>query len=758
MKKLVLFFLMLTLFIYLFPFDPTGANSENVNIKIIRIDNTIIDTLNFNRSNSNGLEFDGRYFYLVNTYSNPGNVYRIDYVYGIIDSFTMPTTGYIFGIGIVGERLYISDWTNGTIRKITKNGIPVTTFISPGGVNTRGVTSDGKNLYIASTAGYIFVTDTLINIIDTIHISSVIGWPMDMAYCEKDSTLWVLDNISEYIKQLDISVDPPVILDSFPNPEMSNYGEGVAFDGNDLWISTYYGTSAYRFDLGFAKTRVAYFENHAPWGSVSNEDIFYKYNIAFHHFNESEIGLVDLSRFQKCIFASQQERSFYEAISNNKIKYEDWVNSGGILQINGATYSSYDWSGIEMPFGFTMASRSTDSVAILNGWHPLLNEFSKEDSTTLVNWNSVSHGGLINLPENSYVVLLSADSIDTLLLISRQNKGGIIATTMPIEYAYYNVLSKILENVDMYWVYGNYPNILWAVADENSPKIIKQIEEYPDFGNIDYMNAAIYLPNSNDLSFYDMVITYPDNDYLDKIAIGDTLLSFVNSGKWVITGGFSWYYNGNNLEGGIMDSLINPFRSLDGNNHYSFANLGNFVAGHPFMNNVTTLRDEFRDYLILNTGADSVARWDDGEWLLGYRNLPQPAGGVIGLNMFPSDWSVMNGILSGDYVELLHNLFKASELTNVEEISKEKTIDLKTKVSTITSNIFYANFSEQIKGKINLNIYDKNGRVLKTLDFNGTHKEIVVDLKKEKFSSDIYFFKLETPKNVVKGKFLFITK
>ncbi len=142
---------------------------------------------------------------------------------------------------------------------------------------------------------------------------------------------------------------------------------------------------------------------------------------------------------------------------------------------------------------------------------------------------------------------------------------------------------------------------------------------------------------------------------------------------------------------------------------------------------------------------------------MGYRNPPQPAGGVIGLNMVPFDLSVSLMFLAGDYIELLH-IFKASELINIEEISKEEKTALKTKVSTITSNIFYATFSEPIKGKINLKIYDKNGRVLKSLDFNGTNKEIVVDLKKEKFSSDIYFFKLETAKNIVKGKFLFITK
>lgn len=757
MKKLFFFFFIINSFFLIFSFDSSGSYKGNIQKNSILIQDTMIDTLTYQRTSSNGLEFDGRFFYLANTKENPSYVYKVDYIYGIIDSFVMPHSGYIFGIGIVGENLYISNWTNGTIEKVKKDGTPIGTLTSPGGTQTRGVTSDGKNLYIASINGYIFVTDTLINIIDTIYISSIIGWPMDMAFCLKDSTIWVLDNSSELIKKLDISFNPPIVLDSFYNPEVANVGEGVAFDGNDIWVSTYYGINAYRFDPGYAKTRIAYFENHAPWGLMSNEDVFYKHNVAFHHFNQTEIGSVELSRFQKCIFASQQERTFYETISNNRIKFEDWINDGGILQLNGATYSSHDWSGVEMPFGFTMTLRFSDTLSILSQWHPLLNEFSTDDSTTLIDWNYVSHGGLINLPENSYVIALSADSMDTVLFISKHNKGGIIATTMTIEYAYNNY-SNILENVQMYWIYGNSPNILWAVSDNNSPEIIKQIEEYPDFGNIDYMDATNYLLNSKDLSFYDMVLTYPNYEYLDNVVMGDTLLSFVNKGKWVITCGFSWYYSGFNLEGGIMDPLVNPFSSLNGDNHFSLANLGTFISGHPFMNNVTTLQDNYRDYLVFNSGADSVARWNDGEWLLGYRNLPQPSGGVIGLNLVPADWNFLIGSLKGDYIELLHNLFKASELTNIEEISKEENLTIKTKISSITSKIFYASFSEPLKGKINLKIYDKNGRVLKNIDFNGINKEINIDLAKEKFSSDIYFFKIETSKNIVKGKFLFITK
>lgn len=762
MKKISLLFLITFFSFFLFSFSG-GYEGKFESFKSLTLDSNSIDTLNYGRINSTGFEFDGRYFYLANNITNPGYVFKIDYIYGILDSIAMPNNGNIFGIGIVGDNLYISNWSNGTIEKINKNSTPVATYSSPDSIYTRGVTSDGEKLYIASTGGsiyngFIFVTDTLINVIDTLNISTIVGWPMDIAYCDIDSTLWVSDDVNEQIYKLDISVDPPTKIDSFPYPDPASIGEGVAFDGNDIWVTTYLDSFAYRFDVGYAKTRVAYFENYAPWGTTSNEDILYKQRIAFHHFNESEIPLIDLTKFQKCIFASQQERSFYEALSSDKSRYEGWVRNGGILQINGATFSSLDWSGVEMPFGFTMSLDFKDSVSILKEWHPFLNEFSSENVSTLSNWLYSSHGGFINLPENSYPVILSSDGIDTILFIKRIEKGGLIATTMPIEYSYDKGYSNIVENIDMYWIYGNSPNILWAVADDNSPNIIKQLEEYPDFGNIDYLNAVLFLPNREDLSIYDIVFTYPNYSYLEPDSIGDTLLQFVNEGKWVITGTFCWFTSGNDLRGGIMDTLINPFRSLNGNSHYSSANLGTYVAGHPFMENVSSLVSYYRDYLDLNDGADSVARFDDGEWLLGYRNLPKPMGGVIGVNIFPVDWGI--GInISGDFIPLLHNLFKASELTGIEEVSKDgKNIHFVKNVSTITSGIFSISFFENLKERVTLKIYDNNGRVIKSMDYGPNIERISLDLGKEKISGGVYFFKIESKKNLAKGKFLYIGK
>ena len=767
MKRVLCFSFILFVFLSLSASSGGSPNKENSSFNGYLVSDSVIDTLNYGRTGSNGIEFDGRYFYIANAVPDPAFVYKFDYIYGLLDSFVMPANGNIFGIGIQNNNLYVANWTNGTIHKLTVDGTPITTLTSPAGTGTRGVTSDGANLYIASTnggtnTGFIFVTDTLINILDTIHIASIVGWPMDIAFCDVDSTLWVLDDTANKVWKLDISVDPPVIVDSLPVPFGGSLtGEGVAFDGNDLWITNYSDTFAYRYDLGIAKTRVAYFEDHAPWTSWANEDILCRNRVAFHYFTSLDLPTVDFSKFQKAIFASQQENTFYTAITDNRSMLESWINNGGIFQLNGATYDSYSWAGQIMPGGFSMVQQMIDTATIMSAWHPLLNEFYTADSASLVDWGSVMHGRLTNLPADAYNVLLTGDSLNAGLSIFRMGKGGVIATTLTAEYAFDNAFSEIAENIDMYWINGCSPNVLWAVADPPAPVITKAIEEYPDFGNIDYMDSRTFIPSQLDMSMYDVVLTFPDYSYADEELMGDSLFEHVLNGKWVVTCGWSWYTTGNYLGGEIMNNTYNPFSPLDGSNRFSDATLGTYLAGHEFMAGVDSLTSYYRDNLVLNSGADSVARWSDDEWLLGYRNLPGIMGGIVGLNIVPSDNYVDGGDLGGDYIQLIHNVLLVSELTPVEEITiNGKSNEFKTEITSITSGVFRASFSSPVIEHTLLSVYDKTGRVVFEKDFfnaNGL-REVSFDALKENISSGVYFFKVSSGKNLAKGKFLYISK
>lgn len=764
MKKA--FFSFFVVFIFVFSFSDQGiSNSSGAGVlnnyyginSVSALDSTI-DTLSSSHTTSNGLAYDGRYFYLANNAASPSTIYKIDYVEGVVAGFTMPAAGNTFGIGIVRNNLYIADWTNGNICKLSKTGVSLATYTSPGGTSTRGVTSDGTDLFIASTAGYIFRTDTLLNILDTLHISTVIGWPMDLAYIPNDSSLWVIDNSSHIVKKLNIQTDPPTVVDSFTVPNgITNTEEGIAFDGNDLWVSTYSDSLIFRFDPGYSKTRIALFMDRLPWGFESNEEILCENNLAYHLYKTSDMGAADLSKFTKAIIAGCQPNSLYVKMCDSRTWWESWISQGGVLQIGGATYVSDQWSGNIMPGGATMTTLGSDTSAIRKEWHPLLFYPETVTSSDLTGWGNVNHGYFENMPEGAYNILLTPDSANPTLSIYRHGKGGIIYSSLTLEYGYDYGYSDILKNIDLYWAYGASPNVLWAVADGPAYDFSKEIDEYEDFGNIDYMDCRNVIPTMEDLSMYDVVLTYPNYSYMSDTATGDSLAEFADDGGWVITCGWSWYSSGNSLQGKVMSTWYNPFYSPSGENHYSGSVLGWFDNTSPLVSGVDSLYAYYRDSLALNLAADTVSKWDDGEYLIGYRDFTGSRGGVIGFNLVPSETHASGGMISGNYIRQLHNLMLVSELTPVEEIAKKqgiKTID--TKISSITSGVFSAHFSSPVKGSVKLSIVDKTGRIVASKEYSSSKglTQISFNASSISLASGVYFFNIETENQIVKGKFL----
>lgn len=170
------------------------------------------------------------------------------------------------------------------------------------------------------------------------------------------------------------------------------------------------------------------------------------------------------------------------------------------------------------------------------------------------------------------------------------------------------------------------------------------LASYPDIASVDFFNGVDSIPRVYHLLPYDAVITWANNAMLDMVATGDTLAAYVDLGGAVVCASWCWYLNGNHLEGEIMSATYNPFTGL-GPNYYADAGLGWHDAGHPIMAGVGSVTDRYRDSLMINPGADSVAKWDDGEWFIATK------GKVVGINGNPGDY----GAYTGDMVLLFHN-------------------------------------------------------------------------------------------------------
>jgi hypothetical protein len=178
-----------------------------------------------------------------------------------------------------------------------------------------------------------------------------------------------------------------------------------------------------------------------------------------------------------------------------------------------------------------------------------------------------------------------------------------------------------------------------------------------------------------------------------------------------------------------MDAAYNPFYNPTGSNHGSWAGLGWHDAGHPMMNGVTDVSAFYRDYLAVNSGADTVAKYDDGEYLLGYKK--NAAGGVvIGLNLVPSD--SLNYWWSDQGVRITKNALYYATTSGIDIQEEEEFADFK--ILEISASILIDNgwirFYLNSPGKIDFKIFDVSGRAVyernldyavsgrKTLDFN----------------------------------------
>lgn len=641
----------------------------------------VLDSLYISGTNNMGCEWSDRYLYIIRqafVESDSATVLVFDPEDGsIIDSWKLPFTGFCMGITFVNNSMYVCTWTTGTIRKVNPNThVLIATYSAPGGTDVRGITSDGTNLYVvvpssSGSADSVHLIDTLGSSLNSWHIGSFTNFVMGLAYASPDTAIWMVDALGDSIFKVDLNGPSAVELEGFVAPT-SYTPEGIAFDGSDLWYTTFEYDMIIRIDGGYSRSRIALFQDNEPWGIRAIKEILYDNGIPFKVFGTADIGSADLSIYTKAIVPSTQDREMFDSIAVYRNWWENWINDGGVLEINCAVFVGEAWDGLIMPGGFSSVYSYPlipDIVNIVSSWHPMVNEPYYIHDDSLDGWNSSTHGYLTDLTD-FYTVLVD-DSNRAVLAIKRFGDGGIIASTQTLEWAWYHGYCPILENVIKYWQYGVSTNVLFALADIDQPWLKNALISRDSLiGNIDYMDVGYYTPYTptlNDLNMYDVVLTRPNGTYSDSVATGDTLAAYVDQGGRVVLGAACWFGPPHSLAGAIMDPAYSPFYMVAPGNHYFYANLGWYDATHPMMDGITTLSEWIRDSVGVNPGADTVAKYDDSEYLLAYRTLPSD-GVVVGYNVFFGDTLVL--YTTGQAVKLLSNIINWSAAYSGIEITE----------------------------------------------------------------------------------------
>jgi hypothetical protein len=204
----------------------------------------------------------------------------------------------------------------------------------------------------------------------------------------------------------------------------------------------------------------------------------------------------------------------------------------------------------------------------------------------------------------------------TLAIAAPPNAGGL---DVPIEAA--NVISFAGPKVD-----GGPPNVLYAPSDADNPGYRAAIAGFTG-GVVDYFNANAATPALAFLLNYDVVYTWTNGTYFDRVAMGNVLADYVDAGGKVLLAGFCTYTSGNSLGGRIMNNDYCPVRSPAGTNHYASSNYsGNGTSWQH--RNVLFYQDQFRDFLQIQGLGVLDGTYNDGEIATAHR----PDGRVMYMN------------------------------------------------------------------------------------------------------------------------------
>jgi hypothetical protein len=200
---------------------------------------------------------------------------------------------------------------------------------------------------------------------------------------------------------------------------------------------------------------VAVFRDMYPWSFNSTDVVLDNYSIPYIVYDSSDMGIVDLSPYEKVIIDSDQPQTFYDSLGLNISWFESYAASGGILEIhacdNGLNGGS--WEGLfSMPGGLNQTASTLNDVDINLAHHPIISNPHSINDTDLDSWGFSAHGYFDTYPVNSREILQHTGTSFPILLEFEYGNGYIVASMQAFEHAYYygDTGSEIFENIILY--------------------------------------------------------------------------------------------------------------------------------------------------------------------------------------------------------------------------------------------------------------------------------------------------------------------
>jgi hypothetical protein len=180
------------------------------------------------------------------------------------------------------------------------------------------------------------------------------------------------------------------------------------------------------------------------------------------------------------------------------------------------------------------------------------------------------------------------------------------------------------------------------------------------FSAVDIRDVATTTPSLADLSPYDAVMVFSDNDFADSTALGNVLADYVDAGGRVVVATFALNDDSIGLSGRISTGGYLPFTAGPQSSDGPFQLVKDQPAS-PLLAGVASFdggTSSYRAGVTLAPGSVLVAHWNDaGSTPLLATKVAASGAGVVGLNMFPPSNTVRSDLwnASTDGARLMAN-------------------------------------------------------------------------------------------------------
>jgi hypothetical protein len=204
------------------------------------------------------------------------------------------------------------------------------------------------------------------------------------------------------------------------------------------------------------------------WGVEMAVFINTNFGILCSVINSSQIGSTNFGDYDLIVTVSDENDAYYNTLTANVAKFEDFVQHGGVVQYQGATQG--DNYSFDIVGGVTVLndgySHAEFQNTVQDPSHPIV-----EGLPPILDGNWANHTVLLNLPGNANVITTTTISVEPTTVEYKFGKGTVIATGMTWEFLYnYGFeAGKMLGNAVKYSL--SLAGVKWLAVDPTSGQV-----------------------------------------------------------------------------------------------------------------------------------------------------------------------------------------------------------------------------------------------------------------------------------------------